>query len=511
MIGMMYLVLTALLALNVSKEIINAFVTVNDSLETSNKNTTSRNERVYADFNKAMQNDAAKVGPFNEKAQKVKKFSSDMVTYIEQLKTDITIKVEGLEKGAKVPAAKDIARKDDYDVPTNLLCGDKADGRGFLATNLKVKIDEFKKNVVGSLSPADQSAFKARIDQVLNTKDPAAADVRDNKATWEMMNFYHNPVVATIALLTKFQADVRNVESEVINHLYTAIDAGSFKFDNLEARVIAPTSYVLNGQQYKADIFLAAFSSTSNPTITVGGSTIPVENGMGKYTVTASGVGEKKWGGVLRVKDPATNQDKEYPFEATYITAPPASIVSADKMNVVYRGVVNPMTISFAGVSDKDVTASAQGLSKASAMGKYNMSPGAGREVTINVNAKLPDGKVVSDKKVFRIKGIPGPSGTIRGEYAAKGPKNSLEISSVGAKLEDFDFEVGLNVTGFTIKVPGQPTVVVSGNKMDARAKAAIAKASRGDVVIINNIQTKLVGAGNYMLPKTAPCTFEIQ
>ncbi|MFN9595430.1 MAG: hypothetical protein ACK560_01430, partial [Bacteroidota bacterium] len=267
MIGMMYLVLTALLALNVSKEIINAFVTVNDSLETSNKNTTSRNERVYADFNKAMQNDAAKVGPFNEKAQKVKKFSSDMVTYIEQLKTDITIKVEGLEKGAKVPAAKDIARKDDYDVPTNLLCGDKADGRGFLATNLKVKIDEFKKNVVGSLSPADQSAFKARIDQVLNTKDPAAADVRDNKTTWEMMNFYHNPVVATIALLTKFQADVRNVESEVINHLYTAIDAGSFKFDNLEARVIAPTSYVLNGQQYKADIFLAAFSSTSNPTI----------------------------------------------------------------------------------------------------------------------------------------------------------------------------------------------------------------------------------------------------
>ena len=196
-----------------------------------------------------MQNDPKKVGPFNDKAQKVKKLSTDMVAYIDKLKTEIIVKVEGLEAGAPVPVAKDIARKDDYDVPTQVLCGDKADGRGFRATDLKNEIDKFKKSVISSLDPADQKNFQSRLDQVLGTKDPAPDQVRDNKTTWEMMNFYHNPVVATIALLTKFQADVRNVESEVINHLYTAIDAGSFKFDNLEARVIAPTSYVLNGQQ----------------------------------------------------------------------------------------------------------------------------------------------------------------------------------------------------------------------------------------------------------------------
>jgi gliding motility-associated protein GldM len=126
MIGMMYLVLTALLALNVSKEIINAFVTVNDSLEASNKNTTSRNERIYADFKKAMENDPAKAGEHNTRAQNTKKLCAELNTYIDGLKKDITVKVEKLEAGAAVPAPRDIARKDDYDVPTNIMCGDKA-------------------------------------------------------------------------------------------------------------------------------------------------------------------------------------------------------------------------------------------------------------------------------------------------------------------------------------------------------------------------------------------------
>ncbi len=127
-------------------------------------------------------------------------------------------------------------------VPTNIMCGDKADGRGFKATEFKEKIIQFKADILKPLSQDDQKLCKPRLDQLLNTNDPKPEEVRDNKTTWEMANFYHNPVVATIALLTKFQADVRNVESELVNHLYTAIDAGSFKFDNLQARVIAPTS-----------------------------------------------------------------------------------------------------------------------------------------------------------------------------------------------------------------------------------------------------------------------------
>jgi gliding motility-associated protein GldM len=179
-------------------------------------------------------------------------------------------------------------------------------------------------------------------------------------------------------------------------------------------------------------------------------------------------------------------------------------------MNVVYRGVVNPMTISFAGVSADKVSASAPGLSSAGG-GKYNMSPGSGSEVVINVTGALPDGSKVSDKKTFRIKGIPGPTGTIRGEMGVvKGPKSNLQIATIGAKLVDFDFEVGLNVVGFNLKVTGQPTVVVQGNKLNAQCNAVLSKAVRGDQVTISEIKTKLVGAGSYLLPRTAPVIFEI-
>jgi len=179
---------------------------------------------------------------------------------------------------------------------------------------------------------------------------------------------------------------------------------------------------------------------------------------------------------------------------------------------VVYRGVVNPMTISFAGISADKVTASAPGLSPAGGSGAYSMRPGAGTEVVINVSGKLPDNSLVSDKRTFRIKGIPSPTGTIRGEMGTvKGPKSSLEISTIGAKLVDFDFEVGLDVVGFNFKVPGMPTVVVQGNKLNAQCKSVLSKVGRGDQVTISEIKTKLVGAGSYLLPRTSPVIYEIQ
>jgi gliding motility-associated protein GldM len=227
--------------------------------------------------------------------------------------------------------------------------------------------------------------------------------------------------------------------------------------------------------------------------------------------LTAGGVGEQKINGKFTfVQDGETIP---LAFEGKYVVVPRpnSATISADKMNVVYRGVSNPISISFAGVAADKVTASAPGLKPAGA-GKYVMSPGAGNEVVINVTGTLPDGSKVSDKKTFRIKGIPGPVGTIRGEMGVvKGPKSSLEISTVGAKLVDFDFEVGLDVVGFNFKVTGQPTVVVPGNKLNAQCKAVLAKAGRGDQVTISEIKTKLVGAGSYMLPRTAPVIYEIQ
>jgi gliding motility-associated protein GldM len=176
---------------------------------------------------------------------------------------------------------------------------------------------------------------------------------------------------------------------------------------------------------------------------------------------------------------------------------------------VVYRGVENPITVTFPGVASNNVTASASGMSGGS-NGKYILRPSSGTEVIITASAKLPDGSTVSDKKAFRIKGLPNPTGKIRGETAATGQTSNLEVSTVSAELEDFDFPVSVSVTEFTIKVPGEATIKVSGNRMDGRAKAAIRKAKRGDVVVISNIKATFTGIGQ--IPKaTSTCTYEIQ
>jgi gliding motility-associated protein GldM len=180
-------------------------------------------------------------------------------------------------------------------------------------------------------------------------------------------------------------------------------------------------------------------------------------------------------------------------------------------MNVVYRGVTNPMTISFAGIPDNLVHASAPGLSKGSGVGKYNMNPGTGREVVISVTGKLPDGKPVGDKATFRIKDIPKPSGTIAGQIDnAKLPRNTVEIASVGAVLEDFDFELPIQVTSFKIKVPGQPSVEVNGTKLNDQAKSALRKARRGDGIQIFDIKAQISNNTSYKLKGVSPVFVEL-
>ena len=500
MINLMYLVFIAMLALNMSKEVLTAFGNFNDKFTESNTLTGQSNETLLSALNTKATDEPAKYAESAKKAKEVAKISKDFTAFIETVKAEVTEGIEVDENG-KLP----FESMDKSTIDEKWFAGDGYSPRG---TEIVSAIDKYVadiKKVLGN--DVKYIPFVKEIEKKFSTADIANREgVKQKFLDYKTKGF---PAVSTLTFLTAMQNDVKNTEAGAYNLFLGNALKSAASMKNFQAIVVLEKNAYFQGEAVKGKVVLGRYDANTQPTSFKGPGKI--ENGQAVISMTAGSVGEQTISGEFGFLE----DGKEIPlkFEGTYVVVPRpnSATISADKMNVVYRGVVNPMTISFAGVTDKDVTASAPGLSKASALGKYNMSPGAGREVTINVNAKLPDGKVVSDKKVFRIKGIPGPSGTIRGEYAAKGQKSSLDISTVGAKLEDFDFEVGLNVTGFTIKVPGQPTVVVSGNKMDGRARAAIAKASRGDVVIINNIQTKLVGAGSYMLPKTAPCTFEIQ
>jgi len=516
MINMMYLVLTALLALNVSKEIINAFVTVNDSLETSNKNTTAKNAKAYADFEFALKNDRDKTKPFYDRAMVVKKESETLDTYIEGLKKHIVMKTDGIKEGEVVPPLVEMDAKENYDIATHELCGDSHDGKGALATELKGKIEAFKAGVLKSLSPEEKKRFQARLDDLLNTSDPSPDSKiykEDQKKTWEMANFYHNPVVACVALMTKIQADLKNAESEIVNHLFKEIDAKSYKFDALQARVIAPTSYVLLGQKYTADVFLAAYSSTADPKIMVGnvdtaakkivgdGSEIPVEGGLGKYEITATSEGIKKWAGLITVKNPETNEEEHYPFSASYVAARPSTVISADKMNVLYIGVDNPMSISVPGVANDNVTATISGgggsLSKdpKAGGGKYIARVTTQGKAVISVSAKLDEGKSTSMGSMeYRVKRVPDPVAMVAGKKG--GPINKSVLAAQPGPvsiMENFDFELYFKVINFkmTIVRKGRDPVELSsnGNLFSPQMKSLIQGSPIGTKVYIEYIK----------------------
>ena len=330
MIGMMYLVLTALLALNVSKDIINAFVTIDDALNITVTNITGKNDKAYSAFQRQLDNDKVKTKPYYDKAMKAKQLCNDLDKFIFGLKDELLRKTDDVETGKKTPTSRELEKKDDYDTPTLILCGSENDGKGKKASELKGKITDFKKAMLANLDVKDRTKFTQRLEELFNTNDPSGNDIEDGKRTWEMATFYHNPVVASVALLTKMQTDIKNAESEVVNHLLSSINATDFKFDTLSPRVIAPTSYVLIGQEYKADVFLAAMSSTSDPEVLVGGRALPVSGGVGTYTARPSTDGEQKWGGVIKIKKP-DNTIGEYKFESSYISAKPSSTVSLIK------------------------------------------------------------------------------------------------------------------------------------------------------------------------------------
>ena len=340
----------------------------------------------------------------------------------------------------------------------------------------------------------------------------STADVKDREGvTKRYLNYHfeHFPAIASLAKLTAWQNDVQKAEADSYNNLLgkAAVEAASMK--NYTALVVLDKNAYFQGETVTGKVVLGRYDENTKPTSFQGPGKIV--NGQAMISMTAGAVGEQSINGSFTFME--DNKPVPLKFEGKYVVVPRpnTATISADKMNVVYRGVVNPMSISFAGIADNAVTASAPGLTK-SGNGKYEMRPGAGTEVTISVSGKMSDGKVATDKKVYRIKGIPGPTGTIRGEMGVvKGPKSSLEISTVGAKLVDFDFEVGLDVVGFNFKVTGQPTVVVVGNKMNAQCKSVLSKVGRGDQVTISEIKTKLVGAGSYLLPRTAPVIYEIQ
>jgi gliding motility-associated protein GldM len=501
MINLMYLVFIAMLAMNVGIEIISAFGIFNEKFESANAASTQTNQTLLMSLDTKAAEAKGDFVAAAATAHKIESITKEFDAYIATLKTDVL-------KGFTVDAE---TGKLPYE---NMDKGDNVDnwfiGEGYTKKGNEIiaKIEKYKADMKSALGT--DKKYASIVNEVENKF--SLADVKDNegiKIKYLTYHFKGFPAIASLAKLSAWQNDVKKAEADVYNSALgkAAVEAASYS--NYQAIVVLDKNAYFQGEQVTGKVVLGRYDENTKPTSFQGPGKLV--NGQAMISLTAGGVGEQNINGQFSFLEDGKTIPLKFAGKYVVVPRPNSATIAADKMNVVYRGVVNPMSISFAGISDKDVVASAPGLTKVG-NGKYNMSPGTGTEVVINVTGKMSDGKMASDKKVYRIKGIPGPAGTIRGEMGVvKGPKSNLQVATIGAKLVDFDFEVGLDVVGFNFKIAGQPTVVVSGNRLNPQCITALSKAGRGDQVTISEIKTKLVGAGSYLLPRTAPVIYEIQ
>ncbi|KAB1068777.1 gliding motility protein GldM [Tamlana haliotis] len=507
MINLMYLIFIAMLALNMSKEVLSAFGLMNEKLNKSNAAATVQNNSFMANLEQKAADQPEKYQELKAKAVQVDALADNFDAYLEELKGKMTAKIDD-------PTDYEIMDKGDY-LDSHFFKGDKVDTEGQEFLN---QIATFRDGVSEILK--GQPGMESVIKDVQSEFNTEPVPNRDNvKVDWLDYHYKGFPLVASLTKMTQLQADIKTTQNEVLSTMLQGTLASEVSMTNYTTLMETSKSAYFNGEEFDGNIVLGRKDASTKPTrveLTLDGKKLTedqyvIEEGKVKLKIGTGSVGEHKIEGLLIFAQ--DGEEVEVPVNSSFATVakPNSATISADKMNVVYRGVKNPMTISFAGVPDNKVSARASGLSRKSGS-SYVMDATRikGREVTINVTGTLPDGKTVGDKAKFRIKDLPKPTGTVRGEDGTlKMQRNSLKISTIGAKFDDFDFELPLRVTGFKFKVPGQPTISVNGNKLDSRAQQALARAKRGSGVQIFDIEAKASGV-SVILKKVSPVFIEL-
>ncbi|WP_153640928.1 gliding motility protein GldM [Prolixibacter sp. NT017] len=443
MISLMYLVLMALLALNVDKSVLDAFETVDRGLSTTIENFNSKNARVYADFAKAALDNPEKSGNLNLEAKTVKAKTDSLYNYITELKKMLVVAADGEDGNIH-----NIKSKDNTQVAPELML---VKHQGRLGKELKQSIESYRKYLLSLVDPKD-TALIASIKSSLNTSDPPP--VEGNSPSWQESIFQGYPLVAVVTLMSKMQSDIRNTESDVANYLYSKIDATSFKFNKLKAQILPKTDYVLEGGTYEARIFLSAVDTTAEPQILVDGKKVPVleGEGVGEYQVPATTEGTHHWKGFINYKGPS-GQIRQYPFEGEYQVAKPSMTVSPTKMNVFYAGLANPVSISVPGIPANKVIPSITNATMKSNGRNYLVYPKKpGVKSVITVKAEI-DGHVKTIGSTdFRVKRVPDPVATVGGKNEGQITKNELLLEQgVYAEIPDFDFDMKFTVTSFVV------------------------------------------------------------
>ncbi|RBQ10327.1 gliding motility protein GldM [Pedobacter miscanthi] len=495
MINIMYLVLLAMLALNVSDTILDAFKNINDSLDTSKNNVNTSINQLFSAFeNSKLKEEPARAQPIYEKAKQAKATADELNNYIEGIKKQFTQAGDGID-----PETGDLVNRSNQDIAQNIMINQKE------ADKLKEKINATREKLISLLDPAD----RANVSFSLEAKDPE----RKRKGNWQETYFGEGtPLTAAMTILTKLQTDTKNAEAEVVKKLFGNMDKAQVNLDQFAAVAVAPTSYVIQGQPYTAEVFLTASDSRSTPDITVNGSKLSVKDGKGTYTGGTSTVGQFTWVGTVRVRQ-TDGQVKEYKTQPqTYQVAKPSASVSSTKLNVIYAGIPNPFTVSAAGFPLESIRASISGGSMSGGNGNFNVNvPGSlvGSEVSINVSANNAGKTVSLGSQKFRVKGIPTPVAKVGGR--AGGDIASVQLKSeseIEADLDDFPFDVKFKIQRYklTIIKPRSDAVTIpgSGGSFAGAVKGAINSITPGTRVFFEDIVSVGPDGRQKILPSLA-------
>ena len=491
MINMMYLVLTALLALNVSKDILKAFQKVEGSLSTAVENIAVQNNLMYSEFQKAADNNPIKVGEWKDLAFNIKDDASELRQYIGDLKDTLILRTGGYDEEGALVGMDNLEK-----VANEML---KKPQKGAL---LKAEIQAYKEYMLNIKGVSDNTDLTALIENTFVLDDISKTE------TWEKDRFDHYPLIAVLTFLTQLQGDVVNIESKVVDYLRSNIGADDMKFSTVAAQVISPKNYVMEGDSFKASISIAAYDDTQTPIIIVTdvfindtlpdfskADTIPVAlDGRGMYSIPARGIGVQKRAAKIFLT--TESGVKEYTEIFEYQVAKPMAVVSPTKMNVFYRGLSNPISVAVPGVSSDKLSVSVSNAQSKKTKDGFDVLPGNGKECKVTVTAEVNGRKQAFPPKLFRVKPVPPPTPEVMGKKGSfnlnKAQLKGVQV--VVAKLEDFLFDLKYLVTSFemSVTVGGMRQDLKSpNNRLTSKMKSILSKMKPGQSVVFKKITAK--------------------
>lgn len=509
MINLMYLVFIAMMAMNMSKEVLSAFGLMDAKFNESNVVATEKNEALLADLITKGEEKPQEFAMASNKAQQINTISVDFFNYLETLKRDL-VKEGGyeLDENGKLP----FEAMDKTDIlDEKWFTGDRLSKPGAAVVE---RIDKYKKDVIAVLGT--DVKYKKAIENFERRFDMTDVVNKDGKKqVWLKYHFQGFPAIASYTKLTAMQNDVKVTENNMFNLFLgnTLTEAVSLK--NYKAIVLADKSAFFAGEKFQGKVVLGKYANVTPTKLSVQGQEIDLSTaidstGAANLDFNVGSLGDHEIEGNFTFLE--DGKPLEIPIIGNYVVVPKPkeASVAADKMNVVYRGLENPLTISIPGVPSSEVNVSAVGIKKIGD-GKYMLTPGKGKEVIVNVSANLDDGSKINDKKIFRIKGLPKPEGSIAGVSEGTLNKRDLTTSRVIAGFADFAYDLKAVVTSFSVDVEGKPTINVSGSRLNPEAKQAVSTSKRGATVAIRNIKIRVEGITGVAFKEASPIVIKLK